>query len=75
MNIARFNEDIDRTVRGVCDIRPECQNAVSAEFGILAASLPDWWFLRIKDVIGTFSQTVKVKIFRILKFQIFEVMT
>ena len=22
-NIARFNEDIDRTVRGVCDIRPE----------------------------------------------------
>ena len=23
MNIARFNEDIDRTVRGVCDIRPE----------------------------------------------------
>ena len=24
-NIARFNEDIDRTVRGVCDIRPECE--------------------------------------------------
>ena len=23
MNIARFNEDIDRAVRGVCDIRPE----------------------------------------------------
>ena len=23
MNIARFNEDLDRTVRGVCDIRPE----------------------------------------------------
>ena len=22
-NVARFNEDIDRTVRGVCDIRPE----------------------------------------------------
>ena len=23
VNIARFNEDIDRTVRVVCDIRPE----------------------------------------------------
>ena len=24
-NIVRFNEDIDGTVRGVCDIRPECE--------------------------------------------------
>ena len=51
MNIARFNEDIDRTVRGVCDIRPEYKNAVSAEFGILAASLPNWRFRTDKDVI------------------------
>ena len=28
MNTARLNEDIDRAVRRVCDIRPECsQNA------------------------------------------------
>ena len=39
------------------------QNAISAEFGILAVSLPDWWFLRTKGVIGTFSQTVKAGIF------------
>ena len=39
------------------------QNAISAEFGILAVSLPDWWFLRTKGVIGTFSQTVRAGIF------------
>ena len=39
------------------------KNAISAEFGILAVSLPDWWFLRTKGVIGTFSQTVKAGIF------------
>ena len=39
------------------------QNAISAEFGILAVSLPDWWFLRTKGVIGTFSQTVRARIF------------
>ena len=63
MNIARFNEDIDRTVRGVCDIRPEWPKAICAEFGILAVSLPDWWFLRTKSVIGTFGQTVRAGIF------------
>ena len=39
------------------------QNAISAEFGILAVSLPDWWFLRTKSVIGTFGQTVRAGIF------------
>ena len=39
------------------------KSTISAEFGILAASLPDWWFLRIKGVIGTFSQTVRAGIF------------
>ena len=39
------------------------QNAISAEFRILAVSLPDWWFLRTKGVIGTFSQTVRAGIF------------
>ena len=39
------------------------QNAISAEFGILAVSLPDWWFLRTRGVTGTFSQTVKAGIF------------
>ena len=39
------------------------KNAISAEFGILAVSLPDWWFLRTKGVIGTFSQTVRAGIF------------
>ena len=39
------------------------KNAISAEFGNLAVSLPDWWFLRTKGVIGTFSQTVKAGIF------------
>ena len=39
------------------------ENAISAEFGILAVSLPDWWFLKTKGVIGTFSQTVKAGIF------------
>ena len=45
------------------------KNAISAEFGV---SPPDWWFLRTKGVIGTFSQTVKVGIFLYLKFQKFE---
>ena len=35
------------------------KNAISPEFGILAVSLPDWWFLRTKSVIGTFGQTVR----------------
>ena len=39
------------------------QNAISAEFGILAVSLPDWWFLRTKSVIGMFGQTVRAGIF------------
>ena len=39
------------------------KNAISAEFGILAVSLPDWWFLRTKSVIGTFVQTVRAGIF------------
>ena len=39
------------------------QNAISAEFGILAVSLPDWWFLRTNSVIGTFGQTVRAGIF------------
>ena len=39
------------------------KNAISAEFGILAVSLPDWWFLRTKSVIGTFGQTVRAGIF------------
>ena len=38
------------------------QNAISAEFGILAVSLPDWWFLRTKSVIGMFGQTVRAGI-------------
>ena len=51
------------------------KNAISAEFGILAASLPDWWFLRIKGVIGTFSQTVRAGIFWYFKFSKFRMMT
>ena len=39
------------------------KSAISAEFGILAAGLPDWWFLRTRDVIGTFGQTVRARIF------------
>ena len=39
------------------------KNAISAEFGILAVGLPDWWFLRTKSVIGTFGQTVRAGIF------------
>ena len=39
------------------------KNAISAEFGILAVSLPDCWFLRTKSVIGTFGQTVRAGIF------------
>ena len=39
------------------------KNATSAEFGILAVSLPDWWFSRTKSVIGTFGQTVRAGIF------------
>ena len=48
------------------------QNAASAEFGILAASLPNWRFRRINDVIPVISRTVKVKIFpyfKILNFR------
>ena len=62
-NIARFNEDIDRTVRGVCDTRPEWPKCNLCRLRILAASLPDWWLLRIKDVIGKISQTVRAGIF------------
>ena len=40
------------------------QNAICADFEFLAASLPDWWLLRIKDVIGTISQTMRAGIFR-----------
>ena len=32
-------------------------------FKILAANLPNWRFQEISNVIGTISQTVKVKIF------------
>ena len=39
------------------------QNAISAEFEFLAASLPDWWLLRTKNVIGTIGQTVRARIF------------
>ena len=48
------------------------QNAASAEFGILAASLPNWRFRRINDVIPMISRTVKVRIFpyfKILNFR------
>ena len=34
----RLNEDIDRAVRGVCDIRPEClQNAFRIRIVIVAS--------------------------------------
>ena len=39
------------------------KNAISAEFGILAVGLPDWWFLRTKSVIGAFGQKVRAGIF------------
>ena len=39
------------------------KNAISAEFGILAVGLPDWWFLGTRSVIGTFGQTVRAGIF------------
>ena len=39
------------------------KNAISAEFEILEVSLPDWWFLGTKSVIGTFGQTVRAGIF------------
>ena len=39
------------------------KNAISAEFEFLAASLPDWRLLRIKNVIGTSGQTVRAGIF------------
>ena len=51
------------------------QNAISAEFGILAVSLPDWWFLRTKGVIGTFSQTVRAGIFYHFKISKIRMMT
>ena len=38
MNTARLNEDINRAVRGVCDIRPECrQNAFRIRIFVLAS--------------------------------------
>ena len=52
-----------RLTDGLVTFDQNVKNAISAEFGILAASLPDWWFLRTKGVIGTFSQTVRARIF------------
>ena len=63
MNIARFNEDIDHMIGEYVTLDQNVKNAISAEFGILAVSLPDWWFLRTKSVIGTFGQTVRAGIF------------
>ena len=51
------------------------KNAISAEFGILAVSLPDWWFLRTKSVIGTFGQTVRARIFWYFKISKIRMMT
>ena len=42
---------------------PEWPKCNLCRLRILAASLPDWWLLRIKDVIGTISQTVRAGIF------------
>ena len=55
--------DVVMTIRTCVTFDQNVKNAISAEFGILAVSLPDWWFLRTKGVIGTFSQTVKAGIF------------
>ena len=38
----RFNGDIDRAVRGVCDIRPELTQ--KGQFELLAADLDNWQF-------------------------------
>ena len=51
------------------------KNAISAEFGILAVGLPDWWFLRTKGVIGAFGQTVKAGIFWCFKISKIRMMT
>ena len=51
------------------------KNAISAEFGILAVSLPDCWFLRTKSVIGTFGQTVRARIFWYFKISKIRMMT
>ena len=39
------------------------QNAICADFEVLAVSLPDLWLLRTKNVIGTIGQTVRAGIF------------
>ena len=58
-----FLMDATQTTIELVTFDQNVKNAISAEFGILAVSLPDWWFLRTKGIIGTFSQTVKAGIF------------
>ena len=44
------------------------QNAISADIEVLAADLPSWQFGRIKNVIRTIKQNVKVEGFGNSKF-------
>ena len=67
MPIIRILRDSMRTLTGLSGeyvtFDQNVQNAISAEFEFLAASLPDGWLLEVKSVIGTIGQTVRVKIF------------
>ena len=43
MKTTRLNEDIDRAVRGVCDIRPEClKMVVRIRIFIIANERENW---------------------------------
>ena len=51
MTVASKSVDVLTTTADVVTFDQNGQNAVSAEFGILAASLPNWRFRTDKDVI------------------------
>ena len=63
MFLPSFSTIVVSFYRALVTFDQNVKNAISAEFGILAVSLPDWWFLRTKSVIGTFGQTVRAGIF------------
>ena len=54
LKLTRLHAEIVSSWLDLVTFDQNVKNAISAEFGILAVSLPDWWFLRTKSVIGTF---------------------
>ena len=72
MPIIRTLQDSMRTLTGLSGeyvtFDQNGQNAISVDIEILAANLPSWRFGRIKNVIRTMKQNVKVEGFGNSKF-------